>query len=282
MPELRLLFVLAHPDDESLGVGGTIAKYAREGVEVSLLCATRGERGRIGASGERPGAAVMGPLRERELRAAARVLGIQRLSFLGYQDGDLDRADPREVQIRIARQIRRLRPHVVVTFGPEGGYGHPDHIAISQFTAAALQVAASLDEGEFARHAVSKFYYMAWPENKWKAYQEAFKTLSFRVDGINRQATPWPDWAVTTVIDTSRYWHTVWRAIQCHQSQMAIYQSLDALSVENHKNLWGSQEFYRVFSRVNGGRDREVDLFEGTVEPAVDRSRFAQPRAVAG
>ncbi|MEJ2082998.1 MAG: PIG-L family deacetylase, partial [Acidobacteriota bacterium] len=135
---LRLMCVLAHPDDESLGMGGTLAKYAAEGVETFLVTATRGERGRYGDLPDRPSLEEVGVIREGELRAAARVLGIREVSLLGYLDGDLDQMSPEEVIRRIAYEIRRLRPHVVVTFGPDGAYGHPDHIAISQFTTAAL------------------------------------------------------------------------------------------------------------------------------------------------
>jgi LmbE family N-acetylglucosaminyl deacetylase len=79
--------VLAHPDDESLGIGGTLAKYAGEGVETYLVTATRGERGRFGESGEKPPPDVVGRVREAELREAARVLGVREINFLGYYDG---------------------------------------------------------------------------------------------------------------------------------------------------------------------------------------------------
>ncbi len=104
---------------------------------------------------------------------------------------------------------------------------------------------------------------MAWPEGKWRAYQSAFKTLSITVDGQERRAVPWTDWSLTTRIDTEAYWPTVWSAISCHKTQMAIYESLESLSPEHHKALWGAQEFYRVFSLANGGRKNETDLFEG-------------------
>src|SRR5690242_2094397 len=117
--------VLAHPDDESLGMGGTLARYAREGVETHLVTATRGERGRNGESRATP-PAELAALREAELAAAARVLGVSGLYFLDYPDGGLDGVDPREAACRIAAHIDRVQPHVVITFGPEGGYGHPD------------------------------------------------------------------------------------------------------------------------------------------------------------
>ena len=249
--------VLAHPDDESLGTGGTLAKYAAEGVETYLVTATRGERGRFGDGGERPSADVVGETREAELRAAAKELGIREVVLLGYPDGVLDTVDPAIAQAAIAVHLRRIRPHVVITFGPEGAYGHPDHIAISQMTTAAVVRAA---DPEFA---VSKLYYIAWSAQTWTAYQAAFKKLTSTVDGVERQVTPPPDWGITTRIDTSGVWPTVWRAVQCHTTQMSIYRNLEALAAEHHRALWGVQEFYRAFSLVNGGRACESDLFEG-------------------
>jgi LmbE family N-acetylglucosaminyl deacetylase len=156
---------------------------------------------------------------------------------------------------------------VVITFGPEGAYGHTDHIAISQLTAAAVACAADPDyttgNGADAPHRVSKLYFIAWSPEKWAAYEAALKTLIFRVDGQERQATPWPAWAITTVVDTSRVWPAAWRAVSCHKTQMSIYARLGELPEEHHRALWGTQEFYRVFSCVNGGRARETDLLEG-------------------
>lgn len=255
-PKLRLMAVLAHPDDESLGFGGTLARYAREGVETFVVTATRGERGRNGPSRDTP-PEELGPLREAELRAACAALGVAEVRLLGYPDGGLAHVDAAGPTAAIAAEIRRIQPHVIATFGPEGGYGHPDHIAISQFTtAAAVQAAAD-------SHRVSKLYYMAWTREKWDAYQAALKKLVSRVEGVERQATPWPDWAITTVVDTSRYWPEVWRAVSCHQTQMSVYRNLQQLPAEYHRGLWGTQEFYRAFSLVNGGRARETDLFEG-------------------
>src|SRR4051812_22419489 len=139
---LKLLAVLAHPDDESLGFGGTLARYAAEGVETYLVTATRGERGRFGTLGKRGDPVEVGRVRETELRAAATVLGIREVSILKYPDGSVDQVEPTTAVRAIVGHIRRIQPDVVVTFGPEGAYGHPDHIAISQFTAAAIICAA--------------------------------------------------------------------------------------------------------------------------------------------
>jgi LmbE family N-acetylglucosaminyl deacetylase len=263
---LRLMCILAHPDDESLGVGGTLARYAQEGIETYLITATRGERGRFGDAGLRPSLQVVGEVREAELRAAGKKLGIREIHFLDYIDGDLDRVIPAEAQGKIVPLIRRIKPHVVVTFGPDGAYGHPDHIAISQLACSAVLLAADAGYADISGgtpHRVTKFYYVAWSKPKWDAYQAALKKLVVTVDGVERQVSPWPEWAVTSVLNTGDVWDTVWAAVCCHRTQMAVYGKLEHLSPEHHRALWGTQEYYRVFSSVNGGRAIETDLFEG-------------------
>jgi LmbE family N-acetylglucosaminyl deacetylase len=165
---------------------------------------------------------------------------------------------------RIVSHLRHIRPHVVITFDPNGAYGHPDHIAICQLTTAAVLAAADPNYLNSASpHSVTKLYYMAWPQGKFNAYESVFGQLVMHVDHVARRTTAWPDWAVTTVIDTADYWPTVWKAVSCHRSQLSAYGQLEHLSVEHHKGLWGTQEYYRALSLVNGGRARETDLFEG-------------------
>jgi LmbE family N-acetylglucosaminyl deacetylase len=285
---LRLMAVLAHPDDESLGAGGTLAYYAARGVHTYLLTATRGERGRFFDNADRPDDAEVGRVREGELRTAAAELGIREVSLLGYGDGGLADADPVQAAARIAAHLRRVRPHVVLTFGFDGAYGHPDHIAISQLTGAAIPLAADAsfvlapevldvagmdagaadalaaeDPAALAPHRVAKLYWIGWPARLWDLYQSVFKKLVSVVDGEERQVTPWPQWALSSQLDAGDHWETVWRAVQCHRTQMAIYGQLGDLTEAQHRLLWGEQYAYRVFSTVNGGRSRESDLFEG-------------------
>src|SRR5581483_1711337 len=174
-PPLALMCITAHPDDESLGFGPALARYAAEGIQTSIVCATRGQVGWAGAPEENPGRAALGTIREAELRAAARVLGASEVCLLGYMDGELDRAAPAEIIGKLVRHIRRVRPQVVITFDPFGAYGHPDHIAISQFTAAALIAAAdprvpAQTEEDTLPHSVSKFYYVADNAEMMAAY----------------------------------------------------------------------------------------------------------------
>lgn len=265
---LRLLCVLAHPDDETLGCGGILAKYAAEGIETHVATATRGERGRIGT--ERLGAELTAPVRERELRAACDALGVHALHLLGWMDGEVDRVPAAEAISKLAAVVRTVRPHVVVTFGADGSYGHIDHIAISQWTSAALVAAA---DGAFvaapgielpaAPWSVAKLYWMAETAAVWAAYQDVFGEVVYRVDGGERRPLAWPDWQVTTRIDTRAQNATLWRAVDCHRSQTSGYARFAEIGERERARLWNEQTFYRIHSLVNGGRALESDLFEG-------------------
>jgi LmbE family N-acetylglucosaminyl deacetylase len=147
-----MLAVLAHPDDESFGMGGTLALYSKRGVAVHLICATRGEVGDVDPR-LLEGFQSIGDLREHELRCAAEQLGLAGVHFLGYRDsgmpGSPDNTHPdalaaaplEEVAAKVTKYIRALCPQVVLTFDPIGGYRHPDHVAIQQATVRAFLAA---------------------------------------------------------------------------------------------------------------------------------------------
>jgi len=147
-----MLVVLAHPDDETFGLGGTLALYASQGVKVHLVCATRGEVGTV-APEFMEGYSNIADLRVDELRCAADRLGLEEVHFLDYRDSGmvgtednehpaaLAQAPPDDVAKTLVGIIRRLRPEVVITFDPVGGYGHPDHIAIHDATVKAYKSA---------------------------------------------------------------------------------------------------------------------------------------------
>ena len=148
----KILVVLAHPDDESFGMGGTLAYYACQGVEVHLVCATRGEAGEVPPE-MLEGFDSIAQLRENELRCAARTLGLTGVHFLGFRDSGMPgtpdndhpealvRASLDEVASKVTCYIREIRPDVVITFDPVGGYHHPDHIAIHKATVRAFYAA---------------------------------------------------------------------------------------------------------------------------------------------
>ena len=162
----------------------------------------------------------------------------------------------------IVRQMRRVRPDVVVTFPPDGAYGHPDHVAISQFTAAATVAAADANfrldpaDGSLRPHSVAKLYYLAWPQSTWDAYQEAFRQLVSHVDGVTRQAVPWPDWALTTAIDTRAEWQRVWQAVSCTSPRWRPTSGSRDLSPAHHRGVVGLAV---VLSRLQPGEWRTID-----------------------
>jgi LmbE family N-acetylglucosaminyl deacetylase len=263
---LKLLAVFPHPDDETLGLGPTLVKYASEGVETYLICATRGERGWFDSEGPNPGWEGVARIREAELQSAAEHLGLCEVNFLDYIDGDVDQANYTEIIDKIVAHIRRIKPHVVVTFPPDGSYGHPDHIALSQFTNAALLCAADdsyQDSKAQASHRVSKFYYMVDSMSMVNATIETFGGISMDVDGVTRHQIGWPDWEITTRVDTEKFLEQVHQAVQCHNSQLPGYGPFAEMSASDLGIFYRVGTFYRAFSLVNGGRKVETDLFEG-------------------
>ena len=265
--DLKLMCVLAHPDDESLGLGFTLAKYAAEGVRICLVTATRGERGWGGRPEDNPGLEGLGRIREGELRRAVQKLGVEELVFLDYIDGDVDQADGYEAAGKIASEVRRFRPQVVVTFDPWGAYGHPDHIAVTQYTQAGMILAADdrfADPAGNAMFRVSKFYYSGDTQKFVKVVQEMVGGIEFDVDGIIRSHFGWPEWALTTQIDGTAYWDQVMDAIACHETQVTgLLPGLRKIPERYGPQAYSIQYFYRVHSFVNSGRVLERDLFEG-------------------
>lgn len=264
--KLRLLGIFAHPDDETLGVGGTLARYAHEGVETYLITATRGERGWFGPPDDNPGLTALGQVRERELDAAARVLGLKEHWLLDAIDGELDQAPAPEIIARLVDTLRAVRPQVVLTFDPFGVYGHPDHIAICQLATAAVFAAADpayQGRTERSPHSVSKLYYSVVAQADFEVYEQAFGKLMMNINGTPRWSVPWPRWSITTHIDTSAHAAQVWDAVFCHRTQLAEYEKLLALPDEARSRLWQVGRYYRVFSRVPVSAPVESDLFDG-------------------
>jgi mycothiol S-conjugate amidase len=171
-----LLAVLAHPDDETFGTGGTLSRYAWSGARVHLICATGGEAGTVDPH-FLEGFNSIAELRRNELECAARTLGLTSVEMLGYRDsgmpGSADNqhpdalaaADIEAVTARIVHSIRRLRPQVVITFDPIGGYRHPDHIAVHQATVKAFFAAGDPQQfpDDLPPYQPQKLYYQTFP-----------------------------------------------------------------------------------------------------------------------
>ena len=155
----RLLGVFAHPDDETFCAGGTFARYAEQGAEIMVVSATRGQAGQIrdAAVGDRR---TIAAVREAELHLACERLGITKVRCLDHVDGTLADAGFAALVEEVAEVIGEFRPDIVITFGPDGGYGHPDHVTISAATTAACQQAAGAGPGPGP---AARLYYRCFP-----------------------------------------------------------------------------------------------------------------------
>jgi LmbE family N-acetylglucosaminyl deacetylase len=168
---MRLLGLYAHPDDETFCSGGTFARYADLGAEIVVISATRGQAGAIRDAGIATRRTI-GEVRERELHRACEHLGVREAHCLDYQDGALALTDLTPLTAELTAAIRTFRPTAVFTFGPDGGYGHPDHVAISEAATRAWGSAA--DESRFPEqisaglrpHATDSLYYAYFPRHR--------------------------------------------------------------------------------------------------------------------
>src|SRR5258708_13206606 len=166
-PSRRLLGVSAHPDEEVFWVGGRVGEWAGAGGETMSACAKRGEAGQI-QDARAATRSTLGSVREHELRAACAQLGVRHVECLDYGDGTLAEVDAATLAGHISTYIREFQPDVVVTFGPDGGYGHPDHIAISRATTEGCQVVAREDGWS------PQLYYSVFPrQHRWLCHRLA-------------------------------------------------------------------------------------------------------------
>jgi LmbE family N-acetylglucosaminyl deacetylase len=232
-----LLAVLAHPDDESMAAGGLIVRHTRSDVMVHLVCATRGEQG---WGGKPPGARRedLAKIRTAEMEAAATALALAGVEIWDYPDGGVDKCDSTEITQRIWQAITTVQPAAVVTWGPDGGYGHPDHIAVGACTDAAV---AAMPEGH--RPAL---YHLAVDEQLAGFYREAARLTS--VDGEALPAVIADHVDVVLELSADEVQMKL-RAVDCHQSQLADWM----VEIREHGDLlqkgWGHEPYAAVPSR---------------------------------
>jgi LmbE family N-acetylglucosaminyl deacetylase len=235
----RLLLVLAHPDDESMGNGTMVVRHVAAGCEVHLLCATRGGAGWTGRpAGRRP--EELTQIRAEELARAAEVLRLASMDLWDYPDGGVAGCDQDEIVERIRLAVQRLQPDVVVGWGPDGGYGHPDHIAIGACTDRAVA-------GSGRPH-----YQMAIDQLAVEALERAL-----REHGMDSGMKLAPAERIDAVLDPSpAELATVERAIASHDSQRNRF--VDLLLSDTRLLFWMARSCY---VRVNGPLgERATDL----------------------
>ncbi len=275
-----LLAVLAHPDDESFGTGGTLALYASQGVDVYLVCATRGEVGEMPKE-MMDGFQTVGEKREAELRCAAQKLGIQSIFFLGYRDsgmpGTPDNSHPlalaaqpvENVARDVTRYIRMLKPDVLITFDPIGGYYHPDHIAIHKATVKAFELAADpeFDLDDLEPFKPQRLYFQTMPRTFLRLAVHLYRLLGKnpRKFGANQDidmvAISEVDFPISTRINCRKVAHIRDAAAACHASQGGT--SMVKGPVGWIRKQFGSvEEYMRAIPPISPG-EKEADLFQG-------------------
>ncbi len=274
---LKLATVLAHPDDETFGTGGTLIRYAKDGIEVHSLSLTRGEHGWAG-----PAAApivpreLVGPTRARELVEAGRRMGLSSVTCLKYPDGGLAGVKEHHVVHDIVRWLRAVRPDVVIIWGPDGGYGHPDHIAAGERALTAIALAGvQRHEPELGRHFHVKRCYRfvavasppggGWSLGGPRGAEPPGGASSVVPDFVaymaTRAAQPqrWTRERLGAVIDVRAHLDDKVRAMEAHNTQapdIAMWVRARAKLPE----LFAEETYVREFPEP-GGPPHETDLF---------------------
>ena len=273
-----LLAVFAHPDDESFGPGGTLARYASESVSVHLICATGGEAGETGLA-ESGGGTDLACRREGELRCAASALGLADVHLLGFRDSGmpgsaandhpeaLAQAKTEDVAERVASVMRRLRPQVVITFDPAGGYGHPDHIAIHRATVAAWDFTCSQTPPQ---RRPQKLYYVAFPHALLRWAIRVMPLIGIDPErvgkngDINLRRMLAHESPVSARIDVRRFADVKRRAVACHSSQISRSGTFSGRLAGGIARRWLTTEtFHRAVPAARRFEPVEKDLFDG-------------------
>ncbi|RZB15974.1 N-acetyl-1-D-myo-inositol-2-amino-2-deoxy-alpha-D-glucopyranoside deacetylase [Streptomyces sp. F001] len=280
LPARRLLLVHAHPDDESINNGATMAKYAAEGAHVTLVTCTLGELGEVipPELAHLTGVAL-GEYRLRELTAAMRELGVEDFRLLGgvgrYRDSgmmglaDNDdaacfwQADVDEAAAHLVEVIREVRPQVLITYDPDGGYGHPDHIQAHRVAQRAAELAAA--EGL----PIAKVYWNRVPrtvaEKAFAGLQEDLSRIPFpRAATLDDVPGVVDDERITTEVDGTAYAAAKAAAMRAHATQIDVAEPYFALSNELAQPVF-TTEYYELV-RGERAQARETDLFAGIEE----------------
>ncbi len=269
MSPLTLMAIFAHPDDEAFGVGGTLTKYAAQGVGVHLVTATRGEAGGI-SDPALATPANLPSVREQELRCACQAYGIEPPHFLGYTDGQMAIAHQGQAVGKVVRLLREIRPQVVITFGPDGIYGHYDHIAAHRWATIAIELAADPDcfpekPGQACQpHQVSKVYYRVLLEEDVASMAQGGKRPAAMMDGVPFYMVGYKTREITTTIDVRDYAEAKLRGIRCHATQLGADDRFAQAPEEVlHEPMFSREHFILRNSTVGWPQGTETDLFAG-------------------
>jgi LmbE family N-acetylglucosaminyl deacetylase len=228
----KILAIFAHPDDESFGPGGTLAKHAKAGYEIHILCATRGEAGRTKTGVD------AGDVRAEELLRAGKVLGIKKVEFLDFRDGELSNNKYHKLAEAILEKIKKFKPEIILTFENLGVSGHLDHITVSLATTYAFR------KQKIAR----KLYYYCIP--RWRA-RVFNKYFIFFPPGYKEEE-------ITTTIDITDVWEVKIEAMKQHKSQLVDVRKI----LRKSERLPKLEHFIRFDEEHSLTGLRETDFFD--------------------
>lgn len=281
LTHLSVLAAFAHPDDEGFGFGGTLAMLAARGARITLVCATNGDVGEISDP------ALAAPenlfvVRQQELRQAMAVTGVDDVRFLGYRDSGMDgtpdndnpsslyQAPPDQVVAQMVGIIREVRPNIVFTHDPTGGYGHPDHITIHKRTSQAFEAAGDINilkdriSGDRPAWLPGSLYYTCFPRSNFQRMWQQMLDLgieppfaSHEVENIGS-----PDEDVTTTMDVSAYLDIKNASLACHRTQMDPTGPFAQLPDEMMREIMSTEYFTLAMSQ---GDNAGIDLLAGLV-----------------
>ncbi|RME80303.1 MAG: hypothetical protein D6775_16580 [Caldilineae bacterium] len=259
---LRLLGIFAHPDDE-IGVGGTLARYAQNGNDVTLICATRGEAATIFCE-DCATPETLAQVRTRELECCCRELGIRQLLWLDWPDGAVASIPMEEAVAQLVPHLRRLRPHILITHPEHGSYPHPDHIAVHERVVAAFHAAA--DEAyrpEFGpAWPIPKLYVRAIPEAVFDMIP-GFR--DYRVH-LNGQALPFradPDESIDCTVDCRESVERRIAAWKCHRSQHNPNGTFSTMPEEMQRRIFAHEHFRLLAHHLDHDLAPHHDLAAG-------------------
>ena len=264
MPErpLCLATILAHPDDETFGIGGTLIKYTDAGIVCHSLSLTRGEAGQSGRTGAPPiPGERLGEIRAAELAESGRRMGLASTTALGFPDGALASAPAEDVIRDIVRWLRSVRPDVVITWGPDGGYGHPDHIAAGELALRSIALAGvARHELELGEHVhVRRCYQMVTAAEVFDHLRELTPDFGAYMDTLATKPRRWERQSLGAVIDIRAVADRKWHAMQAHGSQQ---QDLDRIEpLRDSIGFVAHEETYIRAFPDPGGPPLETDLF---------------------
>ncbi|MDA1219421.1 MAG: PIG-L family deacetylase [Chloroflexi bacterium] len=273
LSRLTVLAAFAHPDDEGFGSGGTLAMLASRGAKVTLVCSTNGDVGEISD----PDLATpenLYQVRQEELRQAMQVTGVKDVRFLNYRDSgmagtednnhpnSLHQAAPDQVVGQLVAIIHEIRPNIVITHDPYGGYGHPDHQAVCRHATSAFSVAADAAAFPGQFWSPGLLYYVCFPRSNfrrmWQEMLDHGITPPFASMDVDLIGTP--DAEVTTTVDVSRYVDTKVASLNCHRTQMSPNGPFAQLPEEKVREYMRTEYF--MLARPQG-TPKDQDLLGG-------------------